>query len=146
MSLGEEAGGGIHLNGATIMSTSTDRHIEIARQAGYAGVEVRAERLVGAPDELRAAAALVQSGEGGSLNGLRIGLRGDGRLDRETLEAALATRLPICRVLGAAYLLAVPPRAPGVTSAAAIGPMRDGLLLARDRAAATGGRGAFEFL
>jgi len=146
MSLGEEAGGGIHLNGATIMSTSTDRHIEVAREAGYVGVEVRAERLVGASDELRAAAALVQSGEVWSLNGLRIGLREDGRLDRETLDADLGRRLPICRALGAAYLLVVPPRAPGVSADAAISPLRDGLSRARDEAARSGVRAAFEFL
>ena len=128
------------------MSTPTDRHIAIAREAGYAGVEVRTERLLGAPDELRAAALMVAPGEVWSLNGVRLGLRADGGLDRETLDADLVERLEICRALGAAYLLVVPPRAPGVTSAAAIGPMRDGLSYARDRGAAAGVRVAFEFL
>ena len=36
----------IYLNGATIMTTSTARHIEVARAAGFDGVEVRAERLL----------------------------------------------------------------------------------------------------
>ena len=45
------------LNGATIMTTSTARHIEIARAAGFDGVEVRAERLVGEPDAVGAAAS-----------------------------------------------------------------------------------------
>jgi 2-keto-myo-inositol isomerase len=136
----------IHLNGATIMSTPTERHIAIAREAGYAGVEVRTERLLGAPDELRAAASVVAPGEVWSLNGMRLGLRADGGLDRETLEAELVERLEICRALGAAYLLVVPPRAPGVPSEAAMDPMREGLTQARDRAAAAGLRVAFEFL
>jgi 2-keto-myo-inositol isomerase len=141
-----EARRGVYLNGATIMSTPTDRHIDIAREAGYAGVEVRTERLLGAPVELAAAAARVRPGEVWSLNGVRLGLRGDGDLDRETIDADLEPRLEICRALGAAYLLVVPPRAPGVTSRAAIGPMRDGLSRARDRASAAGVRVAFEFL
>jgi 2-keto-myo-inositol isomerase len=146
VNVGGEPGRGIHLNGATIMSTSTDRHITIAREAGYAGVEVRSERLLGAPDEVRAAASLVAPGEVWSLNGVRLGLRSDGSLDRETLDADLELRLGICRLLGAAYLLVVPPRAPGVMSRAAIGPMRDGLSQARDRASAAGVQVAFEFL
>jgi 2-keto-myo-inositol isomerase len=137
---------GIHLNGATIMSTPTERHIDIARQAGYAGVEVRTERLLGAPGELAAAAALAEPGEVWSLNGVRLGLLPEGGLDRVTLEADVAPRLEICRALRAAYLLVVPPRAPGVTSEAAIGPMREGLAIVRDRAGATGVRVAFEFL
>lgn len=43
---------GIYLNGATIMTTPTARCIEISRAGGFDGVEVRAERLLGAPDEL----------------------------------------------------------------------------------------------
>jgi hypothetical protein len=44
------------------MTTPTDTHIRIARDAGYVGVEVRAERLLNpaASDELHAAAALVR--------------------------------------------------------------------------------------
>jgi 2-keto-myo-inositol isomerase len=141
-----EARRGVYLNGATIMGTPTDRHIDIAREAGYGGVEVRTERLLGAPAELRAAAALVRPGEVWSLNGVRLGLRVDGDLDRATLDADLEPRLGICRALGAAYLLVVPPRASGVTSAAAIGPMRDGLSRVRDRASVAGVRVAFEFL
>lgn len=137
---------GVHLNGATIMTTPTDRHVRIAREAGYAGVEVRTERLLDAPHEVNATAALVGPGEVWSLNGVRLGLRPDGRLDRTTLEEDLAPRLEICRALGAAYLLVVPPRAPGVRSDAALGPMREGLALVQDRAGAAGVRVAFEFL
>ena len=38
------SGSGVHLNGATIMTTPTDRHLQVARETGYAGVEVRAEQ------------------------------------------------------------------------------------------------------
>jgi hypothetical protein len=54
---------GVYLNGATIMTTPTARHVDIAREAGFDGVEVRAERLLGAPDELQAAQRLVRPGE-----------------------------------------------------------------------------------
>ena len=50
----------IYLNGATIMTTPTDRQVEIARRAGFDGVEVRSERLLEAPDEVRKAAAIVR--------------------------------------------------------------------------------------
>jgi sugar phosphate isomerase/epimerase len=65
---------GLHLNGATIMTTPTDKHVRIARDAGYAGVEVRAERLLtpDAVEELRAAAELIREGEVWSLNGIQI--------------------------------------------------------------------------
>ena len=138
--------GGVHLNGATIMTTPTERHIEIARDAGYVGVEVRGERLLDTPSEVDVAAATVRPGEVWSLNGIRLGLTEAGRLDRATLEADLVPRLEICRRLGAAYLLVVPPRAPGVSSDDALAPMREGLSVARDGAAAAGVRVAFEFL
>jgi len=137
---------GLHLNGATIMTTSTPRHLEIARRTGYAGIEARAERLLIDPDEVRAAAAVVRAGEVWSLNGVRIGLLPDGRLDRAVLEADLPPRLDTCRALGAPYLLAVPPRQAGLTFDAAMPGLGEGLQLARDRAAAQGIRIAFEFL
>lgn len=37
----------VFLNGATIMSTTTPDQIEVARRTGFAGVEVRVERLLG---------------------------------------------------------------------------------------------------
>jgi 2-keto-myo-inositol isomerase len=138
--------GGLFLNGATIMTTPTDRHVASARVAGFDGVEVRAERLLDAPDEVAATAAIVQPGEVWSLNGVRIGLLPDGRLEREQLEADLQPRLEICRALGAAYLLAVPPRVPGLEAPAALPALRDGLALARDRAARDNIGIAFEFL
>ncbi len=137
---------GIHLNGATIMTTPTDQHLRIARAAGYAGVEVRAERLLAAPHELRAAAAIVEPGEVWSLNGIQFQLLADGTLDRARLAVEIAPRLEICGALGAGYLLVVPPRTSGVDRGKAIVAMRDGLVIARDRAAAIGVRVAFEFL
>ena len=103
----------VHLNGATIMTTPTDEHVRIARATGYAGVEVRAERLLGAPEEVAAAADVVRAGEVWSLNGIQLQLTPEGRLDRERLAAEMAPRLDICRRLAAAYLLVVPPRAAG---------------------------------
>lgn len=137
---------GIHLNGATIMTTPTDQLLRIARAAGYAGVEVRAERLLAAPDEMRAASTIVEPGEVWSLNGIQLQLLADGTLDRARLTAEIAPRLEICRALGAGYLLVVPPRAAGVDRSKAIVAMRDGLVSARDRAAGIGVRVAFEFL
>jgi 2-keto-myo-inositol isomerase len=135
-----------YLNGATIMTTATPRSLEVARDAGYSGIEARAERLVEEPDELAATARVVRDGEVWSLNGVRISLRLDGSLDREQLEADLAPRLEVCRAVGAAYLLAVPPRIPGMGEAQAIPGIRAGLALARDRAAEVGIGVAFEFL
>jgi 2-keto-myo-inositol isomerase len=137
---------GVYLNGATIMTTPTDSHVGIAREADFDGVEVRAERLLGAPDELQAAQRVVRPGEVWSLNGVRVGLRDDGALEREQLEADLAPRLEICRALGATYLLAVPPRIGAVSTRAALPAVREGLAFARDRAAREGVRIAFEFL
>ncbi|HET7677463.1 MAG TPA: sugar phosphate isomerase/epimerase [Candidatus Limnocylindrales bacterium] len=137
---------GLHLNGATIMTTDSVRHLEVARRAGYAGVELRAERLLAAPDEVRAAGSHATGGEVWSLNGVRITLRSDGTLDRETLEADLGPRLDVCRAVGAAYLLAVPPRLPGVDRERALAGVREGLRLAADRAADAGIGVAFEFL
>jgi 2-keto-myo-inositol isomerase len=135
-----------YLNGATLMTTPTDRQLAVAREAGYEGIEARAERLVDAPDELRAAAAAVRPGGVWSLNGVRLGLGADGAAERERLEAELAPRLSICRALGAPYLLAVPARLAGLDAARALPGVREALRLARDRAARDGIRVAFEFL
>ena len=137
---------GLYLNGATIMTTPTARHIEIARVAGFDGVEVRAERLLGAPDEVGDAAAIVRPGEVWSLNGIQLRLKADGTLDRERLDAELPPRLEICRALGAAYLLVVPPRAAGANRGRSIAAMRDGLAVIRDAAATIKVGTAFEFL
>lgn len=136
----------LYLNGATIMTTPTARQIEIARATGFDGVEVRSERLLGAGGELHAAAAIVRPGEVWSLNGLQLQLDGEGALDRERLDAELAPRLEICRALGAAYLLVVPPRRAGADRTRAVAAMRDGLAAARDAAARVGVGIAFEFL
>jgi sugar phosphate isomerase/epimerase len=137
---------GVYLNGATIMTTRTDHHLEVARAAGFDGVEVRAERLLDAPDELRDAAALVRPGEVWSLNGIQLQLGPDGRLDRDRLEAELPPRLGICRALGAAYLLVVPPRTPGAEPSTAVAAMRNGLARIRDAVAPDKVGTAFEFL
>jgi hypothetical protein len=69
---------GVHLNGATIMTTPTERHIRIARQTRYEGVEVRAERLLEAREEVAAAANIVRPGEIWSLNGIQLQLTPEG--------------------------------------------------------------------
>ena len=137
---------GLHLNGATIMSTPTARLIEIARTAGFEGVEVRAERLLEAADELDEAARTIRPGEVWSLNGIQLQLRPDGRLDRTRLDAELEPRLAICRRLGATCLLVVPPRAADVDRDRAVEAMREGLARIRDRATADEIGVAFEFL
>ena len=136
----------IYLNGATIMTTPTDSHIEIARHTGYDGVEVRAERLLGDAEELARASRVVRPGEVWSLNGVRIAIAADGSLERALLERDLQPRLEICRVLGAQYLLVVPPRSAALTTDLAIPALRDGLALTRDAAARAGVGVAFEFL
>jgi 2-keto-myo-inositol isomerase len=138
--------GRLYLNGATVMTTSTDRQLEVAREAGFAGIEARAERLVGAPDELGVAAAAAGPGEVWSLNGVRLGLRPDGAPELEAVEADMAPRLSICRALRTPYLLAVPARVPGLDSLRGLPGTRAGLVRARDLAAAAGVRVAFEFL
>lgn len=137
---------GLYLNGATIMTTRTDEHIRIAREAGYDGVELRAERLLEAPAEVDAAVAIVLPGETWSLNGIQIQLAADGDLDRRRLAAELPPRLEVCQRTKAAYLLVVPPRVAGVSSGAAVGPVSEGLAVAAGAAAEVGVRVAFEFL
>src|SRR2546430_17576570 len=95
------------------MSTPAERVLAIARDAGFAGIEARAERLLNHTDEVRAAALAAASGEVFSLNGISLTLRPDGHMDRGVLEADLPPRVAICNELGAVYLLAVAPPAPG---------------------------------
>ena len=137
---------GLHLNGATIMTTPTPEHIAIARSTGFSGVELRAERLVGAAGEVEATAELVQPGEVWSLNGIQIKIEPSGRLRRDLLDEEVQPRLEICRAVGAAYLLVVPPRIAGVDPETALPAIADGLARIRDRAASDGVRVAFEFL
>jgi sugar phosphate isomerase/epimerase len=139
---------GLHLNGATIMTTPTDKHVRIARDAGYAGVEVRAERLLtpDAVEELRAAAELIREGEVWSLNGIQIKIDADASLRRDLLDSELPPRLCTCQALGARYLLIVPPRKGGVDSERALPAIVEGLSRIRDAASAVGVRVAFEFL
>lgn len=138
--------GRIHLNGATIMTTPTPEHVAIARRTGYAGVEVRAERLLDAPGEVRAAAGIVRDGEVWSLNGIQLKVGADGRLRRDLLDDELPPRLAVCRAVRAAYLLVVPPRMAGVTAEAALPGIVEGLSIVRDAAARDDVRVAFEFL
>ena len=135
-----------YLNGATIMTTPTPRSLALAREAGFDGIEARAERLLDDPDELRATRAASRPGEVWSLNGVRISLRPNGSLDRDQLLADLAPRLDACRTIGAHALLAVPPRAPGLSEEKARSGVREGLEVVREHAAALGVRVAFEFL
>ena len=136
----------IYLNGATLMTTSTPQMLRIARETGYAGIEARAERLLKDKSEVRQAAELARPKEVLTLNGVALTVRPDGRMDRDLIENDLAARLEICRSLESPYLLAIPPRAPGLETRRAIPGTRDALELARDRADAINVRIAFEFL
>ena len=98
-------GTGVYLNGATIMTTPTDRHVRIARETGYDGVEVRAERLLANRAEVATAADIVQPSEVWSLNGIQLQLTPEGELDHDRLVLEMAPRLDVCRRLAAAYLL-----------------------------------------
>src|SRR5437867_13030613 len=105
------------------MSTPTERVLALARDAGFAGIEARAERLLKHTDEVRAAALAAASGEVFSLNGIWLTLRPDGHMDRGVLEADLPLRVAICNELGGACPLAVAPPSPGLrVNAAAFGP------------------------
>jgi 2-keto-myo-inositol isomerase len=137
---------GRYLNGATIMTTPTPLQLEVARRAGFSGIEARAERLIQDPAETASTARGVRDGEVWSLNGVRIGVTRDGGLERETLEAELNATLQICEEIGAGYLLLVPPRGHGLSEAEALRAIREGLALARDRAAHDRVNVAFEFL
>ena len=136
----------VYLNGATLMTTPTQRVLEIARDTGYAGIEARAERLLSDSAEVRATAEVARPGDVLTLNGVALTVRADGRMDRQLLEADLGLRLRICGDLGSPYLLAIPPRARGLATGNAIPGTRDALELARDRADAMGIQIAFEFL
>src|SRR5688500_12849536 len=96
------ARGSRYLNGATIMTSTTPRQLEVARATGFAGIEARSERLLVDRQELASTADAVREGEVWSLNGVPIGLTRDGDLDRATLDGDLDARLEICRTLGAA--------------------------------------------
>jgi 2-keto-myo-inositol isomerase len=136
----------IYLNGATLMTTVTQRLIEIAREAGYAGIEARAERLLNDATEVKAAAGIVKPKEVLTVNGLALTVRPDGSMDRRLIEDDLDARLAICQALTSPYLLSIPPRAPGLSTGRAVPGTRDALELARDRAGRLGIRVAFEFL
>jgi len=136
----------IYLNGATLMTTSTPLVMQIARENGYAGIEARAERLLKDAGEVRAAEAIALPGDVLTLNGVALTVRADGHMDRRLIEDDLKPRLRICQDLGSPYLLAIPPRAPGLETRRAIPGTRDALELARDRADRLGIRIAFEFL
>jgi 2-keto-myo-inositol isomerase len=143
---GEPPPGGVYLNGATIMTTPTDRHVEIARQTGFDGVEVRAERLLDDAGEVSRASVTVREGDVRSLNGIQVKTALDGTLRRDLLDAELPPRVEICRRMGAAYLLIVPPRLAGVDVNAAIAGVREGVARIRDKVAPDGIGVAFEFL
>jgi 2-keto-myo-inositol isomerase len=128
------------------MTTPTPRSLEIARETGFAGIEARTERLLEDAAEVRATAGIVRPGDVLTLNGVALTVRADGRMDRRLIEDDLGARLQICQDLGAPYLLAIPPRAPGLATRRAIPGTRDALELARDRADRVGIRIAFEFL
>ena len=136
----------IYLNGATVMTTPTQRSLEVARETDYAGIEARTERLLNDAAEVRATAGMVRPRDVLTLNGVALTIQADGRMDRRLIEDDLRPRLQICQDLGAPHLLAIPPRAPGLETRRAIPGTRDALELARDRADRMGIRIAFEFL
>jgi len=136
----------VFLNGATVMTTPTDRSLVVARQAGFVGIEARAERLLVNHDEVRSAAKSVREGEVWGLNGVRLTLHPGGEVDAAALRADLGPRLRITRELQGSYLLAVPPRIAGLSPEQALAGIRAGLVLARDLAAEQGVKVAFEFL
>ena len=136
----------IYLNGATVMTTPTARSLDIARETGYAGIEARTERLLEDAAEVRSTAGILRPGDVLTLNVVALTVQADGRMDRRLIEDDLKPRLQICQDLGAPYLLAIPPRAPGLATRRAILGTRDALELARDRADRVGIRIAFEFL
>ena len=128
----------VYLNGATVMTTPTQRVLKIARATGYAGIEARGERLLADPAEVRATAEAARPNDVLTVNGVALTVRADGRVDRQRVDADLGPRLRICADLGSPYLLAIPPRAPGLSTRKAIPGTRDALELARDRADAMG--------
>lgn len=136
----------VFLNGATLMTTPTQQVLAIARETGYAGIEARAERLLKDATEVEATAAIARPKEILTLNGVALTVRPDGKMDRGLIESDLRSRLEICRQLGSPYLLAIPPRAPGLATRLAVPGTRDALRLARDRGNQLGVRIAFEFL
>jgi 2-keto-myo-inositol isomerase len=136
----------VFLNGATLMTTPTPEVLAIARETGYAGIEARAERLLKDASEVGATANMARPAEVLTLNGVALVVRPDGHMDRGLIETDLRSRLEICRQIGAPYLLAIPPRAPGLATQLAIPGTRDALELARDHGDKLGIRIAFEFL
>lgn len=128
------------------MSTTTSELLEIARAAGFDGVEVRAERLLGATAELAEARSRVRPGEVWSLNGLQLQLDTDGSFDRARASVELDPRLEIAATLGASFLLVVPPRTSGADVDRSIAAMREGLTFVTGAANAAHVRVAFEFL
>lgn len=136
----------IYLNGSTLMTTSTQQLILVAREAGYAGIEARAERLLGDIAEVRAAASIASPGEVLTVNGVSLSLRSDGSVDRHVLQTDLEARLRLCTEIGARRLLAVAPRVRGLPADRAMPGIRAALELVLDRAAAQGVSVGFEFL
>ena len=136
----------IYLNGATLMTTPTQRVLAIARETGYAGIEARAERLLKDAAEVSVTVEMARPAEVLTLNGVALTVQADGRMDRRLIEDELRPRLQLCEDLGSPYLLAIPPRAPGLETRRAIPGTRDALELACERADASGIRIAFEFL
>src|SRR2546430_12585179 len=105
----------IYLNGATLMTTPTHDVVAIALEAGYSGIEARAERLLRDATEVRATAAVVRPNEVLALNGVALSLRSDRRTDGKLIEAGLKARLSVRREICSPYL---PASRPGTTATA----------------------------
>lgn len=140
----------LYLNGATLMTTSTPRQLEAALNAGFAGIEARAERPRDREHrgELEATASALQEigGRVLSLNGLGLRVLPGGKLDTLKLEADLPELLDIAAALGTGLLLVVPLRAAGVSFEAALEGIREGLTRACEAAKKYGIALGFEFL
>src|SRR5260370_20810637 len=91
----------IYLNGATVMTTPTQRSLEVARETGYVGIEARTERLLYDAAEVRATASIVRPKDVLTLNGVALTVQADGRMERRLTEDALLPPLPMCQHLDA---------------------------------------------
>ena len=136
---------GIYFNGATIMTTRTDRHRgrpcgRLRRRRGPCRATPRRARRGPLCGRRRPPGRGLEPERDAAPAGARWTAR-----PRTTRGRTAATARDLS-ILGAAYLLVVPPRAPGAEVAPSVAAMRDGLARIRDAVAPDGIGTAFEFL
>lgn len=136
----------LFFNASTLMNTPTDEVLKVALAAGFDGIEPRAERLLPDREELRRTAAVTGEGEMWGLNGIMVAVDQGGSLLVDEFTRGLEERLSVCRDLKCPYLLIVPPVKAGLPFEESLRSVREGLVLARDLAARSGVRIAFEFI